>query len=55
MKRFAVLLLTLALALFRAWFDLVPALLYIGVFFYAAGSLGLLRFQDAELRLHALI
>ena len=33
---------------------LVPALLYIGVFFYAAGSLGLLRFQDAELRLHAL-
>ena len=49
-----VLLLTLALALFRAWFDLVPALLYIGVFFYAAGSLGLLRFQDAELRLHAL-
>ena len=33
---------------------LVPALLYIGVFFYAAGSLGLLRFQDAVLRLHAL-
>lgn len=33
---------------------LVPALLYVGVFFYAAGSLGLLRFQDAELRLHAL-
>lgn len=33
---------------------LVPALLYVGAFFYAAGSLGLLRFQDAESRLHAL-
>lgn len=33
---------------------LVPALLYVGVFFYAAGTLGLLRFRDAELRLHAL-
>ncbi len=31
-----------------------PALLYVGVFFYAAGSLGLLRFREAELRLHAL-
>lgn len=33
---------------------LVPALLYAGVFFYAAGSLGLLRFRDTETRLHAL-
>jgi multicomponent Na+:H+ antiporter subunit G len=33
---------------------LVPVLLYVGVFFYVAGSLGLLRFRDTESRLHAL-
>ena len=33
---------------------IIPTLLYTGVFFYAAGSLGLLRFRDAETRLHAL-
>ena len=32
----------------------VAALLLAGLFFYAAGSVGLLRFPDAESRLHAL-
>lgn len=32
----------------------VAGLLFTGLFFYAAGSVGLLRFPDAESRLHAL-
>ena len=32
----------------------VAALLLTGLFFYAAGSVGLLRFPNAESRLHAL-
>lgn len=33
---------------------IVVGLLCVGLFFYFAGSLGLLRFPDAESRLHAL-
>lgn len=37
------------------WLDYtVIVLLFTGVFFYAAGSLGLVRFPDAPSRLHAL-
>lgn len=37
------------------WSDYaVIPLLFAGVFFYAAGSLGLVRFPDAASRLHAL-
>lgn len=32
----------------------VAGLLFAGLFFFAAGSVGLLRFPDAESRLHAL-
>lgn len=32
----------------------IAGLLFMGVFFYAAGSLGLLRFPDSASRLHAL-
>ena len=37
------------------WTDLaVTLLLFAGLFFYAAGTIGLLRFPDAASRLHAL-
>ena len=37
------------------WTDLaVYLLLFTGLFFYAAGTIGLLRFPDAASRLHAL-
>ena len=37
------------------WTDLaVTLLLFAGLFFYAAGTVGLLRFPDAASRLHAL-
>lgn len=37
------------------WTDLVVhLLLFAGLFFYAAGTIGLLRFPDAASRLHAL-
>ncbi|MFC1457073.1 monovalent cation/H(+) antiporter subunit G [Microvirga arabica] len=37
------------------WTDLaVRLLLFSGLFFYAAGAIGLLRFPDATSRLHAL-
>lgn len=37
------------------WQDyVIHALLFVGVFFYAAGSLGLLRLPDTASRLHAL-
>ncbi|SCY98153.1 monovalent cation/H(+) antiporter subunit G [Microvirga guangxiensis] len=37
------------------WTDLaVRLLLFLGLFFYAAGTIGLLRFPDAASRLHAL-
>lgn len=38
-----------------SWLDYaVTGLLFTGVLFYAAGSLGLVRFPDAPSRLHAL-